>query len=382
MKRALAVVALVGLLAGCSSTPKPIDPSPVRSTAASRTAAPNPYAGYVSGVYHGTDHWVCSPLLPTDPCRHISETVLESDGSTHAGDLASATDPGVDCFYVYPTVSEQRSVNADLTIDSDVKSSARTQAGPFSSVCRVFAPVYRQITLPGLDSAADTNTGQYTDQKAADRAYQDVLDAWKTYMAEDNHGRRVVLFGHSQGAFMLKRLLHEEIEPRPAVRALLLSSILLGGAVLTGELTSPTCTSDSQLGCYIAYESYPSTGPPSVSSLFGRAPTNGQSLVCVNPAALGGGTGVADTLSPAGSVPVHISTAFLSLPGAFQMSCQKSGSYGYLSVSPASAGDQRPVRTILDRATSDGWGLHGIDPDLTMGTLLKVVASESAAAGK
>lgn len=38
---------------------------------------------------------------------------------------------------------------------------------------------------------------------------------WREYLTEENEGRGVVLIGHSQGSFVLRRLLREEIEPRP-----------------------------------------------------------------------------------------------------------------------------------------------------------------------
>ena len=47
---------------------------------------------------------------------------------------------------------------------------------------------------------------------AAAIAYGDVRDAWRDYLAHDNHGRGVVLIGHSQGAGMLTQLVKREID--------------------------------------------------------------------------------------------------------------------------------------------------------------------------
>ena len=55
----------------------------------------------------------------------------------------------VDCFYVYPTVSGQKTGNANLNIDPEERSIALFQAARFSQACRVFAPMYRQLTLGG-----------------------------------------------------------------------------------------------------------------------------------------------------------------------------------------------------------------------------------------
>ena len=64
----------------------------------------------------------------------------------------NAARPKIDCFYVYPTVSQQPTVNADKTIDPAQTAIAQYQAARFSKRCRVFAPMYRQVTIVGLQS--------------------------------------------------------------------------------------------------------------------------------------------------------------------------------------------------------------------------------------
>src|ERR1700674_907434 len=65
------------------------------------------------------------------------------------------------------------------------------------------APIYRQVTLTAL------RAGMAGKPMAADRilAYNDVLDAWNYYLEHDNHGRGVVLIGHSQGSGILTFLI-------------------------------------------------------------------------------------------------------------------------------------------------------------------------------
>ncbi|HEY7948814.1 MAG TPA: DUF3089 domain-containing protein [Acidimicrobiales bacterium] len=48
-----------------------------------------------------------------------------------------AKDPPIDCFYVYPTVSAQPAVNADLTVDPEETAVAVAQASRFSTACRI-----------------------------------------------------------------------------------------------------------------------------------------------------------------------------------------------------------------------------------------------------
>ena len=46
--------------------------------------------------------------------------------------------------------------------------------------------------------------------------YDDVRDAWNYYLAHDNQGRGFVLIGHSQGSYILTRLIREEIDGKPS----------------------------------------------------------------------------------------------------------------------------------------------------------------------
>ena len=166
----------------------------------------------------------------------------------------------IDCFYVYPTVSGQPAVNATRRIDPELRSIARYQAARYSRTCRVYAPVYRQVTLAGLARAS-----------AADwaRALADVKAAWRTYLRRFNHGRGVVLIGHSQGTFHLRDLLRQEIEPHRAQRRRLVSALLLGGNVTVaagrdtgGDLGSlRACRSASQTRCVIAFSTFEGSVP-------------------------------------------------------------------------------------------------------------------------
>src|SRR3954464_10658674 len=57
--------------------------------------------------------WLCGAEAAPDPCREpLQTTVQRADGSSTVETPALARHPAVDCFYVYPTVSEQPSVNA------------------------------------------------------------------------------------------------------------------------------------------------------------------------------------------------------------------------------------------------------------------------------
>ncbi len=123
--------------------------------------------------------------------------MLAADGASTVEHAAVAQDPPIDCFYVYPTVSAQTTPIATLRVDPEEKAVAVNQASRFSQVCRVFAPMYRQATIAAITGSAKAGSGA---EVPRDAGYQDVVTAWRDYLAHDNNGRGVVLIGHSQGS--------------------------------------------------------------------------------------------------------------------------------------------------------------------------------------
>ena len=219
--------------------------------------------------------WLCKPHSKPNPCRDTLETtVYASDGASSVENPPFARRPRVDCFYVYPTVSGQLGTNADRSIDPEQVAIAQQQASRFSRRCRVYAPVYRQLTLRGIFAADEEQ------QAAAARlAYSDVRAAWRDYLRNYNHGRGVVLIGHSQGTYMLRYLARQEIDPKPKVRRLLVSALLLGGNVLVedgrrvgGDFEHiRACAKRKQTGCVIGFSTFNETPPPNRASGVPRA---------------------------------------------------------------------------------------------------------------
>ncbi|RZI90691.1 MAG: DUF3089 domain-containing protein, partial [Microbacterium sp.] len=268
--------------------------------------------------------WLCRPGLAANPCEIGMDTTYQyADG--HATVLTAARPPvdqrKVDCFYVYPTVSNQLTPVATKAKDPEIISIAKYQASRFSTRCRVFAPVYRQGTLAGIPALA---LGAYN------IGYADVRAAWNDYLAHDNHGRGVVLIGHSQGSIMLRQLIRKEIDPKPAVRDRLVGAILLGGNVTTakGSTTGgdfahvPVCTKAGQDGCVVAYSTY-STDPlvsffgntnfDATAFSFGFKSGPGYRIACTDPGVLSGRTGSVGVLVPSEPFafgPISLGIAF------------------------------------------------------------------------
>jgi hypothetical protein len=382
VRRAAALLAAAALaLAACSDDGDGGDEATGTSDPPSTTAAPAPeelYPDHTGDLYAGTTNWICHPELATGPCDDIRTTVVEPDGSRAVDELAPADDPSFDCFYVYPTTSADPPPNSDLSPDASEIDTVVAQAARFGSVCRLFAPVYRSITLGALSPAFEGDR-----ETAGALAYGDVVDAWKTYADELGEGRGVVLIGHSQGAGHLTRLLEQEIGPDPDAVGRIVSAVLMGTSV--GELPNlPPCTAADEAGCLITFSSYPAQSPPSAGAFFGRA--DGGPATCVDPVALAGGDGLADAVLPSqgsllGSAEGFddVETPFVALPGALTTACEERGGYGFLAADRADPADPRPVDGLLVEALGDTWGLHLLDGNLAQDDVIEVVTRQAEA---
>jgi hypothetical protein len=297
--------------------------------------------------------WLCRPGLADNPCTIGLDATSVAPSGTRTP-ISAQPDYGsrFDCFYAYPTVSLQGGDNANLAVEQPEINIAIEQAARFSQVCQVWAPIYRQRPRVGVSS--DVNA-------AAEFAYESLLSAWKDYMANFNHGRPIVIVGHSQGAIMLQRLIESQIDQNPAVRRQVVSAILPGSNT-GGFANLPACRSQKQTGCTIAYSSYYEQPPD--DAIFGRL-----GGMCNNPANLGGGAGALDPY-------LRVNNAWVNYPGLYSASCVSAGGATWLQVSVA----PRDSRPRMAEALGPAWGLHEHgDFDLALGNLIQDVAAEESA---
>jgi hypothetical protein len=385
----LAAAACGGPTATPSAPPSPVAPS--ASSQISPTVAPSPTVppnADAAGVV-----WLCMPGRPDDACTgDLSTTVLDSGGHATISKLATAKDPPIDCFYVYPTTSRQAGANADLSIDPEETAVAAAQAALFSQVCKVYAPIYPQLTVAAISGRAPTR-----DQ--IDLAHGGVRAAFADYLANYNHGRGIVFIGHSQGAMMLSELLRREVDPKPEIRKLLVSALLMGGnvTVTVGQTTGgqfrniPACRNAVETGCVVAYSSFSETPPAgagfgrasSALSMFAYSTTGKQETLCVNPASPPGGIAAlkpyfvtADVAGMAGAPIPAPTTPYVSYVGVFSGQCLTSGDATWLLVTRSGSATAAPTIVGPDGPT---WGLHHWDVGLTLGNSIDLVRTESAA---
>ena len=356
---------------------------------------PNPFAGFSSTRYSDPDLWLCRPDLTTNQCdvHSLDATVVEPDGSTQLETFSPATTtPDIDCFYIYPTVdlSSTPGNHTDFSDISYMLDPLLNQVARFTPLCRVFAPLYRQVTLGTYGSP---NAQQYVDI-----AYSDVDEAFRHYMGQYNNGRRFVIMGHSQGTFMVTQLMQNYIDPNPDLRARLVTGLLIGGSVTVPDGQTiggtfqniPLCTSDAQTGCIIAYRSYADGYPPAGGS--NVVGPDGMDTACTNPAALGGGQGIFKksyfplfAYDPVFNIgpPTSFTTPFALYPDFYAGECVKDDhnrSYLKISVAPE-PGDVRQNYVPFDNPilSPSFLGLHILDYNFPQGDLLDLVATKAAA---
>jgi len=343
--------------------------------------------------YARAENWLCRPGR-ADACAVDLTTTIVAAGGAMTKEAFRAGDAPIDCFYVYPTVSMQAGPNADMTIDAEERGVVKLQFARFASQCRTFAPLYRQMTIAQLRKAI---AGEGAGDQAM--AYGDVVDAWKYYLQHDNHGRGVVLIGHSQGAGELTHLLQQEFDGKPPAKQLV-SAILAGthvfvkkGSDVGGTFAAiPVCRNAGQAGCIIVYNSFRATSPPAADALTERSDDPELTDACVNPANLAGGSGALKPYFAAhergfgNTQPAlpwvkdgpDVTTPFVTLPGMLSAQCTSNANATYLAISvhPDPSGkrtDDFRGDVFTHGAVRPRWGLHVVDVELAMGNLLEIV---------
>jgi hypothetical protein len=288
--------------------------------------------------------WLCRPGIKNNPCASsLTTTVVHPDGKKTTQRASDAKDPPVDCFYVYPTVSAQPTANANLNVDPELTAVAENQAARFSQVCRVYAPVYPQLTLSAIGAA-----------------------------------------------------------PNPQSRAIayagVLTALLLGGNVTVPEGKNvggdfqniPACQSAKETHCVVAYSTYAQQPPP--DGLFGRtrvgAGPDGTNLqiLCVNPASFTG----SGTLEPyfrtkqfpgplgaaIGSPPMA-PTPWVAYPDLYRAQCEQGNGFTWLNVTDVGKPDA--PRYQPRGSLPPNWGLHLGDVNLALGNLVGLAREQAAA---
>lgn len=335
-----------------------------------------PERGDTSPVdYNKPASWACRPGVDDGTCSaNLDAVKIDTAGGRTPAPHAIAKDAPIDCFYVYPTASLDSTMFSDLVLDDGEKRSIHGQAARLTSRCRLFVPIYHQFTMAAL---------RWTMAHGGDNPdfgipYRDVLAAWKSYLAHDNRGRGVVLVGHSQGAIILKQLIAEEIDGKPAQK-LLVAAYLAGNPDLNVQSFRAVkpCAAADQTGCVVAWSSYLDTyeGP----RFFGGT-RSGAPPLCVNPAAITGGRGSLETYLSKPSFAAETDPPYVELAGQLTAQCvaDAGGAVLRIHIEPGPAAGLLGV-VMQKFSPMPAWGEHPLDISLVQGNMVDLIASQSAA---
>jgi hypothetical protein len=348
---------------------------------------------------HADVVWLCKPGAEPNPCvGDLTTTIQRPDGTDRVLPATIPKRRPIDCFYVYPTVSEDPSTNSDKSRDPEMDAIARFQAQRLSRYCRVYAPIYRQRTLAAIAASS-------TDPEPYNLAFGDVVEAWNDYLANYNHGRGFAVIGHSQGSRMLRGLIRNYVDDRPSVRRRLVGAFIPGANVLVrkgenahGDFDNvPGCRRPGQFGCVVAWSAFNETPP--ADSRFGRSPTTPDTSVlalpsgpdyevlCTDPERLTNGSGRLTSLTRSdpypgiigvlitliyGGSPPTAATPWLSPRERYTGHCTSADGANYLDVQPI--GDARHLNPAPDRT----WGLHILDLNLAYGEIEQILVAQTA----
>lgn len=340
-----------------------------------------------------TRNWLCHPDMSEGNACDVSlaATVIAEDGTTTIEDTYAADAPAFDCFYIYPTVSLDKTWNSDLIAGVEELNVIENQFARYGSVCATYAPMYRQRTLLDLQTLMLTGVTNAD----LDMRWADVVDSWNHYLAHNNDGRPVLLIGHSQGADMVLQLLKAEIIGKP-VQDRIVGVHAIGYTAHTdadGTLGGmKVCSAPGEAGCLVNYESFRAVAEPPATSRFAIASEDGLPAICNSPPALRseGGTAL-DAYLPSKSFRTgtatdygaEVSTPFVKLPGLLSAECRQNATHHWLAVT-VNAGDgpradNVPGDVMFNGSVVADWGLHLIDMNIAMGDLVAIASLQAEA---
>ena len=334
--------------------------------------------------------WICKPGQSDDLCAGTILGKVNPPAGQEMTPLAYTrpADAPIDCFYLYPTQSEQTTPNSNLDKDPPIKRVVVQQARMFSSVCDVYAPMYNQVTFDG---------DQSHDSADVEVAYASAKAAFQSYLDNYNNGRGFIMIGHSQGSAMTGRLIDEMVDKDPELRKKFVGAIAPGANIYVpiGEDIGgmydnvPACSTVGQFGCLTAFSTY--KGEPGPAAGFSRLdvgywiypeprpdPSRFEA-VCTDPTVLDGTNG---NLLPlvnydyvTGVPPAESVDPWSSQPDYYKASCSRNAGAHWLNLSRVDPADPRLDLGAFIVGSSNNY--HVPEVNLAEGNLLTIAQKQS-----
>ena len=229
MKHQIVILFFVGFLFfGCK----------VQNT--NNTTLPNTFADAVD--YSSTNNWA---VLPGNYPDNIKDYFVQNPQDS------------IDVFYVYPTliVSDKDKrwnvpINDSVQIKKVLNTAVRFQASAWGSSGSLYVPYYRQAHLRSYNNLENGGT------TALLLAYSDVKAAFEYYLKHFNHGRGIILAGHSQGSTHISYLLKDFFDGKPLQKQLVAAYIPGVGLDKNQFKTIPFMENPNQTGGFVTWNTF------------------------------------------------------------------------------------------------------------------------------
>jgi len=276
-------------------------------------------------AYRAMDMWIARPGMGSgNPVEWLPQGFPGEDG------------PGLNValFFVHPTSYMERA-HWNAPLDEKVSRQraelfVRGMGSAFNRTPDIWAPRYRQAAFGAF--LTDKPEGR----QAIDLAYKDVEHAFDLFAATVSRKSLIVLAGHSQGAFHLRRLMQERVAGTP-LAARIAAVYAIGWPVSVEHdlpaMGLPACLRPDQSGCVVSWLSFAEPADTGLllkqygrqPGLDGNKPLEGSKFVCTNPL-----TGGAPGIAPAGAnlgtlLPGADLKGGKLVPGMVGAACRKDG---------------------------------------------------------
>jgi hypothetical protein len=211
--------------------------------------------------YDDPHMWLARPGMKNDPARWVPSNFADVPANQDASEKVDAA-----VFFVHPTsLVSRESWNAAFD-DGVSRERARLfvqgMASPFNASADVWAPRYRQAAIGAFLTDAPEAT------QALDLAYADVVQAFATFIESIDAGQPIVLAGHSQGAFHLRRLIRERVAGGPLAKRIVAAYVIGWPVSVERDLplmNMPACKSPESTGCVVSWLTF--ADPPETEML-------------------------------------------------------------------------------------------------------------------
>ncbi|SFF75400.1 Protein of unknown function [Novosphingobium sp. CF614] len=233
-------------------------------------------------AYDDRRMWIARPGMKPldDPARWLPPGIRQAPGRL-----------GAEAFFIHPTsYIEKGDWNADLGDATSRERAAlfvKAMASPFNASEAIWAPRYRQAAIGAF------LTDKPEAERAIDLAYRDVLAAFDVFIRDVPRDRPIVLAGHSQGAFLLRRLLRDRVAGTPLAGRVIAAYVIGWPVSIDHDLPRmglPACARAGDSGCVL---SWLTVADPADTAMLTRAygrrkgldgkPVGGSAFLCTNP---------------------------------------------------------------------------------------------------